>query len=162
MQANFRMRGGYDDIFSGISRSAPRSTVITPERRKQLEMERKKREEYENNFKCKVLTDTDHNIQKLMRGQGVVGTGKRLTFGMENRGNTCFFNSVMQCLAHTVPLHAFCREGAKNHSDQCNNQKCLLCSYIQYIQIADKTGRTKTQIIEPYMKRIMPSYTWGE
>ena len=32
----------------------------------------------------------------------------RVTFPMDNLGNTCFFNSVMQCLTHTLPLNALC------------------------------------------------------
>jgi len=29
----------------------------------------------------------------------------RVTFPMQNHGNTCFFNAVMQCLTHTVPFY---------------------------------------------------------
>ena len=86
---------------------------------------------------------------------------KRVSFGMQNRGNTCFFNSVMQCLAHTVPLHQLC-VADKSHKEFCKNQRCLLCVYMQYIQKADHSGKTKTQLIEPFMKRIMPSYHFGE
>mmetsp|Transcript_10347 Transcript_10347/g.15889 ORF Transcript_10347/g.15889 Transcript_10347/m.15889 type:complete len:81 (+) Transcript_10347:252-494(+) len=80
-----------------------------------------------------------------------------MTFGMANRGNTCFFNSVMQCLAHTVPLHQFCTSDS-SHSKFCQNNRCLLCTYSKYLKAADQTGRTNTKLIEPFMRKIMPTY----
>ena len=41
----------------------------------------------------------------------------RITYPMDNLGNTCFFNSVMQCLTHTLPFHALCL--SKHHAIQC-------------------------------------------
>ena len=95
----------------------PKSSGVSPERRKQLELERKKREEFENNFTCKVESKTATEIDNLMRGENTF-LKRRVTFGMENRGNTCFFNSVMQCLAHSIPLHEYC-VADKSHDKFC-------------------------------------------
>lgn len=77
---------------------------MSPERRRQLEIEREKRQEHENKFECSVQNINSSTVDNLMKGENVF-LKRRVSFGMENRGNTCFFNSVMQCFAHTVPLH---------------------------------------------------------
>ena len=48
---------------------------------------------------------TDNQADILTKNSFESFQGKRLSFPMNNLGNTCFFNSVMQCLAHTAPLH---------------------------------------------------------
>lgn len=57
-------------------------------------------------------------IVKLLKGTDVYKVGKRVTHPMENWGNTCFFNSVMQCFMHTIPLHQFCITD-KSHKQFC-------------------------------------------
>ena len=92
---------------SGFNRYVKPTPTISPEKRRQLELERQKRMEYEKNFKCDVQKQSGQEVDSLMKAQSVY-LKKRVSFGMENRGNTCFFNSVMQCLTHTLPLHQFC------------------------------------------------------
>ena len=95
----------YGKITFGSKSSAGGGSSISPERRRQLELERKKREEYENNFKCEVQESAPGEIFKLLKGADVYKQGRRVTYPMTNWGNTCFFNSVMQCFMHTIPLH---------------------------------------------------------
>jgi uncharacterized UBP type Zn finger protein len=42
------------------------------------------------------------------RAKKVLSLPSKVTYPMKNLGNTCFFNSVMQCLTHTLPFHTIC------------------------------------------------------
>uniref|UniRef100_A0A8B9JUA9 USP domain-containing protein n=1 Tax=Astyanax mexicanus TaxID=7994 RepID=A0A8B9JUA9_ASTMX len=46
--------------------------------------------------------------------------------GLWNLGNTCFLNSVLQCLTYTPPLANYILTG--EHSNTCTPESCITCS----------------------------------
>ncbi|KAJ2628831.1 hypothetical protein H4R22_003670, partial [Coemansia sp. RSA 1290] len=48
--------------------------------------------------------------------------------GLNNLGNTCFLNSVLQCLTYTAPLAEYML--TREHSDSCRaGDNCMLCKF---------------------------------
>ena len=62
----FKKNPMYDMVVSGSFNRSRSTTTITPERRRQLEEERKKRELYEANFKCDFEKTPDSQIDDYM------------------------------------------------------------------------------------------------
>ncbi|CAO2839632.1 unnamed protein product [Amaranthus hypochondriacus] len=66
---------------------------------------------------------------------------RRIGAGLENLGNTCFLNSVLQCLTYTEPLVAYLLSG--KHQNNCHIAGfCALCAMQKHVNRAlQSTGR---------------------
>ena len=105
------------------------------------------------------------NIQKLTSEEAdrlvlAKPDAKRMTFGMRNLGNTCFFNSVMQCLSHTRPLVNFCLSGS--HTAVCKKREsCFLCLYTTYLKGIQQQQKTNPATVVYKLKSIWQRYSLG-
>ncbi|CAG7910355.1 unnamed protein product [Brassica rapa] len=69
-------------------------------------------------------------------------TIRKIGAGLENLGNTCYLNSVLQCLTYTEPLAAYLQDVA--HEQRCRVAGfCALCAMQRHVRTAlQSTGRS--------------------
>uniref|UniRef100_A0A3B6QJK7 USP domain-containing protein n=1 Tax=Triticum aestivum TaxID=4565 RepID=A0A3B6QJK7_WHEAT len=72
---------------------------------------------------------------------------RRIGAGLRNLGNTCYLNSVLQCLTYTEPFVAYLQSG-KHTSSSCRAAGfCALCALQNHVRCAlQSTGKILTPV----------------
>ncbi|KAF7086478.1 hypothetical protein CFC21_089765 [Triticum aestivum] len=72
---------------------------------------------------------------------------RRIGAGLHNLGNTCYLNSVLQCLTYTEPFVAYLQSG-KHTSSSCRAAGfCALCALQNHVRCAlQSTGKILTPV----------------
>ena len=90
---------------------------------------------------------------------------KMVAVSMANIGNSCFFNSVMQCLMHTIPLFNFLTLSEVHRLTLCMEPICLTCRMISYAKKVDQGAGIANFDIEELLEllpKYMPGFLFGE
>ena len=82
-----------------------------------------------------------------------------ITCPLRNLGNTCFFNSTLQCLSHTKPLLNYLLYSQTHKERLCtSSDDCFLCLLTTYLKDVALNKVTKPEIILTKLHKIWSRY----
>ncbi|KAK5576979.1 hypothetical protein RB653_001916 [Dictyostelium firmibasis] len=138
-----------------------KAKIEAKKKQQQIDKEDEDEDEDDDNILAKpkkVIFSVDQ-LSKLMEWKSV----QRIGSGLNNVGNTCFMNSVIQCLTYTVPLANFMM--SREHSRQCKiSGFCIFCSLETQILQNHKCGGGKSvtpKEIASNIRKIAPTFRIG-
>ncbi|XP_056392001.1 ubiquitin carboxyl-terminal hydrolase 42 isoform X2 [Hyla sarda] len=82
--------------------------------------------------------------------------------GLQNLGNTCFVNSVLQCLTYTAPLANYML--TREHSKTCREQEfCMMCVMQSHVAqaLCNSGGVIKPNSVINDLRRIAKHFRYG-